>query len=150
VKNHNIYSKVQNCLQPYIIYSFLFSFLPSTYRAQSMTHVLFFLLICTKLSYTLFASPNSFMLVYNLTVSFTKVCTYLFEVDIIFFLYRRDLEMFVHNFFLKVDRVKSSANPSLIPQNLPHYQSKVISNFLNQNPLLGSMGCKGLSLTSST
>jgi hypothetical protein len=37
--------------------------------------------------------------------------------------------MFVHNFFfLKADRVKFEIF-SVIPQNLTHYQSKVISKF---------------------
>jgi hypothetical protein len=40
-------------------------------------------------------------------------------------------------FFLKVDRIKSSSNPSLILQDLTHYHSKIISNFFNQNPILG-------------
>jgi hypothetical protein len=42
-------------------------------------HMFYFLLICSKLFYTPFASPNSFMLVYNLVVSFTEVCTYLLK-----------------------------------------------------------------------
>jgi hypothetical protein len=67
------------------------------------------------------------------------------EVDIVFFLYLRDLEMFVHIlFYFKANRVKSSTNPSFIPQNLTHYQSKLFQNFLNENSILGSMGCKGL------
>jgi hypothetical protein len=35
--------------------------------------------------------------------------------------------MFFHHFFLKADRAKFSANPSLVQQNLTHYRSKVIS-----------------------
>jgi hypothetical protein len=37
--------------------------------------------------------------------------------------------MFFHHFFLKADRAKFSANPSLVQQNLTHYRSKVISKF---------------------
>jgi hypothetical protein len=39
--------------------------------------MLFFCLVCSKLSYTHFVSLNSFMLVYNLIVCFIQVCMYL-------------------------------------------------------------------------
>jgi hypothetical protein len=34
-------------------------------------------------------------------------------------------------FFLKEDRIKFFTNLSLIPQNLSHYRSKVVSKFLH-------------------
>jgi hypothetical protein len=49
-------------------------------------------------------------------------------------------------FFLKADRVKSSTNPSLIPQNQTYYRSKVILNFPRSESHLGSQGYKGLTL----
>jgi hypothetical protein len=52
--------------------------------------------------------------------------------------------MFVHNYFCKANRIKSCTNPSLIPQNLFNTNQKLFQDFLNQNPILGSMGSKGL------
>jgi hypothetical protein len=50
------------------------------------------------------------------------------EVDIVFFVLEGLRDVF-SLFFFKVDRIKFSANPSLIPQNLTHYQSTIISKF---------------------
>jgi predicted CoA-binding protein len=53
-----------------------------------------------------------------------------FEVDIVFFVFKGLKDVFsLKKFSRQIDIVRLFANPSLIPQNLTHYISRVISKF---------------------
>jgi hypothetical protein len=87
VKNHNLYNKVQNCLQPYMLKAFLYTLCESK-----------FLHTCIQ-SYNFFHK--------GLYISL--------EVDIVFFCIWGTYKCFYIILFLKADRIKCYANPSLIP-----------------------------------
>jgi hypothetical protein len=127
-----IRSKFSFCLPPlkprawYILYLFvnmLRSFLYTLPKSK-------FLHACIQ--------PNGLLSQWYVHISWSRHCI---------FLYLNDLErcLFII-YFLKANRIKFSASPSLILQNLTHYQSKVISEFPQSESHSGSLGCEGLSV----